>query len=165
MNRAVYAGRFDPITQGHYDIIQRSSELFDEVIILVSPSYGYTPFFSESDRVGLVEKVAQEFDNVRVDIYNGLVVDYARQSEANLLIRGIHAVINFEHEMQQASTNMALNKEIETVFILSRPTHAYISSSVIVELGKNKGDFSRFVPKCIVEDLNRLFTNIDEKEE
>lgn len=158
MNKAVYAGRFDPITKGHMDIIRRSAELFDEVIVLILPSFGYTPFFETETRKELIRKSVAEFSNVRVDDSDGLVVDYARRVHASILIRGIHAVINFEHELQQASTNMALDDTIETVFILSRPSHAYISSSAIIEIAKSGGKIDRFVPEVIRDELNHLLT-------
>ena len=147
MKKAIYPGTFDPITLGHLDIIRRASTLIDqlEVVIMRNPNKSNSDF-SVEERLDMISAVIQEFSNVTVSAQTGLTVDYAKISGANILIRGIRAVMDFEYELQQATANMVLAPHIETVFLLTRPQYSFLSSSVVKQIALNKGDLSPFVP-------------------
>lgn len=147
MKKAIYPGTFDPITLGHLDIIRRASTLVDqlEVVIMRNPNKSNSDF-SVEERLDMISAVIQEFSNVTVSAQTGLTVDYAKVSGANILIRGIRAVMDYEYELQQATANMVLAPHIETVFLLTRPQYSFLSSSVVKQIALNKGDLSPFVP-------------------
>lgn len=147
MKKAIYPGTFDPITLGHLDIIRRASTLVDqlEVVIMRNPNKSNSDF-SVEERLDMISAVIQEFSNVTVSAQTGLTVDYAKVSGANILIRGIRAVMDYEYELQQATANMVMAPNIETVFLLTRPQYSFLSSSVVKQIALNKGDLSPFVP-------------------
>ncbi|HET6784404.1 MAG TPA: pantetheine-phosphate adenylyltransferase [Erysipelotrichaceae bacterium] len=147
MKKAIYPGTFDPITLGHLDIIKRASTLVDqlEVVIMRNPNKSNSDF-SVEERLDMISAVIQEFSNVTVSAQTGLTVDYAKVSGANILIRGIRAVMDYEYELQQATANMVMAPNIETVFLLTRPQYSFLSSSVVKQIALNKGDLSPFVP-------------------
>jgi len=147
MKKAIYPGTFDPITLGHLDIIRRASTLVDqlEVVIMRNPNKSNSDFTVE-ERLDMISAVIQEFSNVTVSAQTGLTVDYAKISGANILIRGIRAVMDYEYELQQATANMVMAPNIETVFLLTRPQYSFLSSSVVKQIALNKGDLSPFVP-------------------
>ena len=147
MKKAIYPGTFDPITLGHLDIIKRASTLVDqlEVVIMRNPNKSNSDF-SVEERLDMISAVIQEFSNVTVSAQTGLTVDYAKVSGANILIRGIRAVMDYEYELQQATANMVIAHNIETVFLLTRPQYSFLSSSVVKQIALNKGDLSPFVP-------------------
>jgi pantetheine-phosphate adenylyltransferase len=147
MKKAIYPGTFDPITLGHLDIIRRASTLVDqlEVVIMRNPNKSNSDFTVE-ERLDMISAVIQEFSNVTVSAQTGLTVDYAKVSGANILIRGIRAVMDYEYELQQATANMVMAPNIETVFLLTRPQYSFLSSSVVKQIALNKGDLSPFVP-------------------
>jgi pantetheine-phosphate adenylyltransferase len=150
MKKAIYPGTFDPITLGHLDIIKRASTLVDqlEVVIMRNPNKSNSDFTVE-ERLDMISAVIQEFSNVTVSAQTGLTVDYAKVSGANILIRGIRAVMDYEYELQQATANMVMAPNIETVFLLTRPQYSFLSSSVVKQIALNKGDLSPFVPKLV----------------
>lgn len=152
---AVYPGSFDPVTYGHTDIIRRAARLFDKVIVLVSVNAVKSPSFSTVERVMLINKVVSELklDNVVVDIWDGLLVDYIKQVGAIAIIKGLRAVSDFEYEFQMALANKTLYDEAETVFLTTSSENMYLSSSVVKQIASFGGDISHFVPKCILKDI------------
>ena len=150
MKKAIYPGTFDPITRGHLDIIRRASSLVDhlEVVIMHNPTKSSSDF-SVEERLEMINTIIKEFDNVSVSAQHGLTVDYAKKSGAKILFRGIRAVMDYEYELQQATANMVLAEDIETVFLLTRPKYSFLSSSVVKQIAVNKGDLSPFVPDSV----------------
>ena len=157
MKIAVYPGSFDPVTKGHIDILQTAAGIFDKVIIAVarnSEKHGFLPI---EKRVELIKESVKNMDNVEVDAFEGLTINYAREKGASVLIRGLRAVSDFEYEMQLSQANSALASEIKTVFLTTKPKYNFISSSTIKEIFLNKGDISKFVPDAVNEYLQKSF--------
>lgn len=154
MKIAIYPGSFDPITKGHLDILQTATEIFDKVIIAVAHNSAKQGFVPVPDRVELIKKSVQHIDNVEVDAFEGLTINYAREKGATVLIRGLRAVSDFEYELQLSQANSALASEIKTVFLTTKPKYNFISSSTIKEIFLNKGDVSKFVPEAVDAYLN-----------
>lgn len=152
---AVYPGSFDPVTNGHTDIIRRAARLFDKVIVLVSVNAIKSPSFSSVERVKLISKVVDGLDleNVVVDIWDGLLVDYIKQVGAIAIIKGLRAVSDFEYEFQMALANKMLYDGAETVFLTTSSENMYLSSSVVKQIASFGGDISHFVPDCILQDI------------
>jgi len=155
---AIYPGSFDPITFGHLDVLEKASKIFDEVIIAVLKNSSKKSFLPIEDRVMLIKQSVEEkgLTNVKVDSFEGLTVDYAKKTGAIFIIRGLRAVTDFEYELQMSQTNSALAPEIGTMFLTTRPKYNFISSSTVKEISTFKGDISKFVPKSVVEYLQRL---------
>ena len=154
---AIYPGTFDPITNGHLDIIAMASKLYHEVIVAVAVNRGKTPLFSLEERVGLAKDVTIEFSNVQVIGFDNLLVDCARQQGANVILRGLRAVSDFEYEFQLAGMNRRLAPQLETVFLTPAEQYEFISSSMIREIAKFKGDVSSFVPEIVKQHLINKF--------
>lgn len=158
MRIAVCPGSFDPVTFGHRDIIHRAAELFDKVIVLVAVNDMKHPLFTPEERVELIKKVTAQFDNVEVDICPGLIADYVRKVGACAIVKGLRAVTDFEYEFQMALVNRNLYDGAETVFLTTSSENMYLSSSVVKQVGRYGGDISKFVPKCILKDIEeRIF--------
>ncbi len=155
---AVYPGSFDPVTFGHRDIIQRASLLFDRVIVLVSVNAVKNPSFTAVERVKMLEKVIDRVDNVVIDMWDGLLVDYIKQVDACAIIKGLRAVSDFEYEFQMALANKILYDGAETVFLTTSSENMYLSSSVVKQIASFGGDISHFVPECILEDIKARLT-------
>lgn len=158
MKIAVYPGSFDPVTKGHLDILERASSMFDKVIIAVLKNNSKKSHLPTSDRVELIKKSLEEMNdlkNVEVGSFEGLTIDYARKMGAKFLIRGLRAVSDFEYEMQLSQTNQAIAPEIGTVFLITKPKYNFISSGIVKELSSLGQDVSKFVPKSVVEYLQR----------
>lgn len=151
MKVAIYPGSFDPITKGHLDVLKRAAGIFDKVIIAVLVNNSKKSFLPIEDRIRLIRESCQEIDNVEVDSFDGLTIDYAKKKGANVLIRGLRAVSDFEYEMQLSQTNHALDPNINTVFLITKPKYNFISSSTIKEIASMDGDISRFVPQPVAE--------------
>lgn len=149
MKIAIYPGSFDPITKGHLDILKNASGIFDKVIIAVARNGEKKGFLSTEERVELIKKSIEGLDNVEVDAFEGLTIEYAKKRGAEILIRGLRAVSDFEYEMQLSQTNSALCDEIKTVFLTTKPKYNFISSSTIREILQNNGDISKFVPQAV----------------
>jgi pantetheine-phosphate adenylyltransferase len=154
---AIYPGTFDPITNGHLDLIHRASKLYHRVIVAVAESRGKQPLFSLLERVELIEQVVADFANVNVIGFNNLLVDCARTNQASVIIRGLRAVSDFEYEFQLAGMNRRLNPDIETVFLTPAEQYEFISSSMIREIAKLNGDVSSFVPDIVKQQLTQKF--------
>lgn len=155
---AIYPGTFDPITNGHLDLIHRASKLYRHVIVAVAASKGKKPLFSLEERVALVEEVVIDFSNVSVIGFDTLLVDCAKQHQAGVIIRGLRAVSDFEYEFQLAGMNRRLSPDIETVFLTPAEQYEFISSSMIREIAQLNGDVSSFVPELIKQRLTQKFT-------
>ena len=153
MTIAIYPGSFDPITNGHIDILKSGSEIFDKVIIAVSYNINKQGFLSVEERVDLIKKSVAHLNNVEVDAFEGLTVEYAKKKGADVLLRGLRTSFDFEYELQLSQTNNALNKDLKTVFLITKPEYNFISSSMVREILANKGDISKFVPKEVNDFL------------
>lgn len=149
MKRALTPGTFDPITNGHIDVITRAAQLFDEVIVAVARSEGKHPLFSLEERVALARDATSHLPNVRVEPFSGLLVDFAQQMDALVLVKGLRAITDFEYEFQMTALNYQLDSELETIFIMSPPEYMYLSSSIVRELASFNADCSDFVPDCV----------------
>jgi pantetheine-phosphate adenylyltransferase len=154
---AIYPGTFDPITDGHIDLIARASKLFHKVIVAVAVNQGKTPLFSLEERAGLAKEVTAHFPNVTIIGFDNLLVDCAREQGANVVLRGLRAVSDFEYEFQLAGMNRRLSPELETMFLTPAEQYVFISSSMIREIAKLKGDVSSFVPECVEKRLKEKF--------
>lgn len=153
--RALCPGTFDPVTSGHLDIIIRASALFDEVVVAValSPDKGAGPIFSVEERCAFIAEATAYLGNVVVGPFDTLLVDYARKMDAQVIIKGLRAVTDFEHEFQMAQLNYGLDKSIETMFIMSIPEYAYLSSSAVKEIARHGGSVRGLVPDAVCEAL------------
>ncbi len=152
---AIYPGSFDPITKGHLDVLERASKMFDRVIIAVLKNSSKKSFLPVEDRVELIRESVKELDNVEVDSFEGLTVEYAQSKGARFLIRGLRAISDFEYELQLCQTNSAIAPDIDTVFLTTKPNYNFISSSIVKELSYFGTDVSKFVPKSVVEYLKK----------
>jgi pantetheine-phosphate adenylyltransferase len=150
---AVCPGSFDPVTFGHRDIIHRASVLFDKVIVLVAINKMKTPVFTPEERVEMIKKVTADFENVEVDVCYGLISDYVREVGAVAIVKGLRAVTDFEYEFQMALVNRNIYDGAETVFLTTSSENMYLSSSVVKQVAYYGGDISRFVPRCILKDI------------
>lgn len=155
--RAIYPGTFDPITNGHFDLIERAAKLFSEVIVGVAANTSKKPLFTLEERVALVEQVTAGLDNVRVLGFTGLLADLAREQKAHVLIRGLRAVSDFEFEFQLANMNRRLNPDLESVFLTPSEENSFISSTLVKEVALHGGDVSQFTPAEIVQALGQKF--------
>lgn len=151
MRTVVYPGSFDPCTNGHIDIISRASRLFDRVIVAVLINNSKSPLFTAGERVEMLKTAVADYSNVEVFSFDGLLVDFMKAVKADIIIKGIRAVSDFEYEFQQALINKELNNEVETVFITTRAENMYLSSSVVKHICSLGGDISTFVPPEICD--------------
>ena len=155
---AVYPGSFDPITNGHIDIIQRASKMYDKLIVAVLVNKSKNSLFTVEERVELIKKSIKNIENVEVDSFSGLFVDYCLKNNIGFAIRGLRAMSDFEIELQMAHTNDFLSKgKVETVFLATNTQYSYISSSVVKEIAMFKGDIKHLVPDEVYKELNKKF--------
>ncbi|NGM16609.1 pantetheine-phosphate adenylyltransferase [Xiamenia xianingshaonis] len=157
MKRALTPGTFDPITSGHLDIITRAAALVDEVVVAVAASQRKKPLFSLEERVELARQSTKHLPNVRVEPFDGLLVDFASRMEATVVVKGLRAITDFEYEFQMTALNYELDREIETIFIMSPPQHMYLSSSIVREIASLGGDVDQFVTPCVSKALQAKF--------
>ena len=157
MRRAIYPGSFDPVTNGHLDIIERARKLFDEVIVAVAHNDEKEPAFSLSERLELLRETAGKIDNVRIAEFTGLLVEFAKTEHAGAVIRGLRAVSDFEFEFQMALMNRKLDAAVETIFLMPKEEYTYLSSRIVKEIARLGGDVSRFVPACVLKALSGKF--------
>ena len=156
MKIAVCPGSFDPITNGHLEIIRRASKLFDKVIVVVMSNYfKKTGAFTPDERVALIKRVTADIPGIEVEAYYGLLADYAAQKNAAAIVKGLRAVSDFDTEFQQALANKKLNSEVETVFLTASGENMYLSSSMVKQICEFGGDISEFVPAEIWEDIEK----------
>ncbi len=163
MKTAICPGSFDPVTLGHIDIIRRASRLFDRVIVVVMTNASKSPLFTQVERMELLSRAidAEGLTGVVVDCYDGLLADYARQCNADVIVKGLRAVTDFEYEFQMALTNSKLNSTAETAFLTTSAEHMYLSSSLVKQVAHYGGDISPFVPTCIVNDIKAKYRKDD----
>ena len=159
MKIAIYPGSFDPITNGHLDIIERSSKIFDKVIVSVLHNSAKHPAFTVDERVEFIKLATSHLKNVEIDFFDGLLVDYAKKKSATTIIKGLRAVSDFEYEMQMALMNRRQNPEIETMFLISSSEYSFLSSSIVKEIAHLGGNLDGFVPECIKAQIYNKFTN------
>lgn len=157
MNVAVYPGSFDPCTNGHIDIIERASKIFDKVIVAVSKNSSKNYAFTEEERVEMLKKATAHLENVEVDCCTGLLADYVKSKNAKIIVKGLRTNTDFEYEFQLAHVNNHLDGEIETLFMVTNLKNSYLSSSVVRELAVHGGDISGLVPEIIKEDIIKKF--------
>lgn len=157
MSKAIYPGSFDPITFGHLDVIRRAASLFDALDVVVMQNPNTKTTFTLDERLEMLQVVCRDLPNVTIHARNGLAVDAARGFNAKVLIRGIRAVMDFEYELQQATTNMILAPDIETLFLLTKPEYSFLSSSTVKQIALNQGDLTRFVPMEIIATVRHKF--------
>tara|TARA_B100000941_G_scaffold127840_1_gene90311 strand:- start:519 stop:998 length:480 start_codon:yes stop_codon:yes gene_type:complete len=159
MQRAVYPGTFDPMTMGHVDLVKRASKLFDSVIIAIASSDSKKPMFSLEERIEIGNKIFADDPKVEVVGFSGLLVNFAKDNDANILIRGLRVVADFEYEFQLANMNRAMSPDIESVFLTPKEEYSYISSSLVKEIATMGGDVTRFVDPVTFEALNQKIKN------
>ncbi len=157
MTIAVYPGSFDPITNGHLDVLKTASEIFDKVIIAVSKNSEKKSLLTFEERINLIKQNINDLENVEVDFFEGLTVEYAKLKGAKVIIRGLRAVSDFEFELQLSQTNRSLAGQIKTVFLTTRPKYNFISSSTVKEIARMQGDISKFVPESVEKFLKMKF--------
>lgn len=156
---AVYAGTFDPITNGHRDVIERALKLFSPLVIAIAESSPKQTLFSASERKALIEGAIQDIEgDYRVEVFSGLLVDYARQRQLKTIIRGLRAVSDYEYEAQMAIINRDLAEEIETVFLMTSRRSSFISSSIVRQIASLGGDVQKLVPPNVVEKLKTVYS-------
>ena len=160
MKIAVYPGSFDPITNGHLDIIKRASQIFDRLIVSVMFNPSKNPVFSPDERVNMIREVTKDYPNVEVDSSSELLVEYAQKKGASVIVKGLRAVSDFEHEFQIALTNRKLNRNIETVFLTTNYRYLYLSSSIVREVGMLGGDIDDFVPAEILDQVKEKLKEV-----
>jgi pantetheine-phosphate adenylyltransferase len=155
MRTAIYPGSFDPLTNGHLDVLERASKLFDRVIVAIASNEGKNPLFTLEERLALMEPAIAPIKNARADIFEGLLVEYAAKQKARALVRGLRAVSDFEFEFQMALMNRKLDESIETIFMMPKETYTFISSRIVKEIARLGGDVSPFVPPHVGAALKK----------
>lgn len=154
---AVYPGSFDPVTYGHLDVIRRSAQLVDELIVGVLINRAKTPLFSAQERVNMLQTLTGDIGNVRVESFDGLSVEFAKSRKAKFLVRGLRAITDFEYELQMAQTNRIIDGGIDTIFLTTSLQYAYLSSTTVKEVASYGGDLSRFVPPLVEKAVRERF--------
>ena len=157
MKTAIYPGSFDPVTLGHYDIIERSSKIFDKLIVGVLNNSAKSPLFSVEERVNMLKDVTSHFPNVEVQSFAGLLIDFVRSNDANVIVRGLRAITDFEYELQLAQMNRGIAPEIDTLFLTTNLKYAYLSSSMAKEVAMYGGDISSFLSPEIAEKVREKY--------
>ena len=157
MRTAVYPGSFDPITNGHLDIIERSSKVFDKVIVSILTNSSKKPAFTVLERIEMIKKATAHIPNVEVDSFDGLLVNYVNEKKSNVIIKGLRAISDFEYEFQMAHANKMLAPDIETLFMMSANNYQYLSSSLVKELANLNGSIAELVPECIKQQIEEKF--------
>lgn len=153
MDKAIYPGTFDPITRGHEDLVHRASKLFDELVVAVAADSGKSPFFSLDERVAMARAVLADYPNVKVMGFSGLLMEFSRQQQARIIVRGLRAVSDFEYEFQLAGMNRDLYPDVETIFLTPSEQYMFISATIVREIARLGGDASKFVHPLVAEQL------------
>ncbi|MDD5139252.1 MAG: pantetheine-phosphate adenylyltransferase [Verrucomicrobiales bacterium] len=160
MRTVIYPGSFDPLTNGHLDVVQRAAKLFDRVVVAVAKNEGKHPTFTLEERVGLVKQAVKHLKNVEADSFDRLLVDYVVGKQAQAIVRGLRAVSDFEFEFQLALMNRKLNENIETIFMMPKDTYTFLSSRIVKEIARLGGDVSGFVPVHVQAALAQKFSGV-----
>lgn len=155
MRIAVYPGSFDPVTNGHWDIIKRSSKIFDKLIVAVVKNHSKTPYFTMEERVALLKKVVEGLPNVEVESFDGLLINFMKEKNAQVIIKGLRAISDFEYEFQMALMNRKLNPEVETLFMMTSHKYSYLSSSMVKEIGRLGGCIGGLVPDVVLPIIQK----------
>ena len=153
MRVAVYPGSFDPVTLGHIDIIQRTAKMFDKVIIGVLRNRSKSPLFTAEERVELLKQVTADIPNVEVQSFQGLLIDFVRQNHANVIVRGLRAITDFEYELQMAQTNRVIASQIDTIFLTTNLKYSYLSSTIVKEIARYHGNINEFLHPYVAEKV------------
>ena len=162
MVKAVYPGSFDPVTYGHLDVIKRASVLVDEIIIGVLHNYRKSPLFSVEERVNILKEVTKDIPNITIKAFEGLSVDFVRECGAQVIVRGLRAITDFEYELQMAQTNRILEPQIDTMFLTTSLEYAYLSSTTVKEVALFGEDISKFVPPYVAEQIHKKLKTKEE---
>ena len=158
MNKAIYPGSFDPVTLGHLDIIERTSKMFDRVIIGVLNNKSKSPLFSVEERVNMLKEVTANLPNVEVQSFEGLLIDFVRKNDARVIVRGLRAITDFEYELQMAQTNRVIAPEVATIFLTTNLRYSYLSSSIVKEIAEFDGEISAFLHPAVAEKVREKLT-------
>jgi len=153
MKIAIYPGSFDPVTNGHLDILERAMKLFDKVIITIARNSAKNPLFSEKERLAMIKEAVKDLEGVEVDSFEGLLVEYARKKKATAVVRGLRAISDFEYELQMALMNRRLNEQLVTVFLMPNEKYTYLNSSIVREIARHQGEVKDFVPQHVYRKL------------
>jgi len=159
MKIAVYPGSFDPVTNGHLDVISRAATLFDQIIVGVLNNSAKSPLFSVEERVNILTKVTEHIPNIEVKSFSGLSINFVQECNANVIIRGLRAITDFEYELQMAQTNRVLAPNIDTMFLTTCLEYAYLSSTTVKEVALFGGDISKFVPPYVETEIQQKLNN------
>ena len=159
MITAVYPGSFDPVTLGHIDIIERAAEIVDELIVGVLVNKGKNPLFSVQERVNMLQIVTKDIPNIRVESFDGLLVDFLKLKDAEFVIRGLRAITDFEYELQMAQTNRIMSPDTDTIFLTTNLKYAYLNSTTVKEVASYGGDISKFVPEFVAKAVMAKYSN------
>jgi pantetheine-phosphate adenylyltransferase len=159
MKIAIYPGTFDPITNGHLDIIERAITLFDSIIVTIARNSAKNPLFSDKERLEMIKEAVKGWNQVEVDSFDGLLVNYAKERKATAVLRGLRAISDFEYEFQLALTNRKLNDTVETVFLMPSERYTYLNSTIVREIARLGGDVSDFVPPAVQKAFEKKFKN------
>ena len=163
MKTAIYPGSFDPVTLGHYDIIERSSQIFDRLIVGVLNNSAKSPLFSVEERVKMLKDVTKELPNVEIKSFDGLLIDFARENQAQVIVRGLRAVTDCEYELQMAQMNRVIAPEIDTLFLTTNLKYAYLSSSIAKEVAMYGGDISAFLDPAVEREVQKKCSVIQKR--
>lgn len=153
MRAAIYPGSFDPVTYGHLDVIRRAADIFDELTVSVLNNQLKTPLFSVEERVKMLEEVTKDYSNVKIRSFTGLLVEFAKECEAHIIVRGLRAITDFDYELQMAQTNRIMSPTLDTMFLTTSLEYAYLSSTTVKEVAGFGGDISAFVPPYIEKKM------------
>ena len=159
IRRAVYPGSFDPVTLGHIDIIERAAEIVDELIVGVLVNKGKNPLFSVQERVNMLQIVTKDIPNIRVESFDGLLVDFLKLKDAEFVIRGLRAITDFEYELQMAQTNRIMSPDTDTICLTTNLKYAYLNSTTVKEVASYGGDISKFVPEFVAKAVMAKYSN------
>jgi pantetheine-phosphate adenylyltransferase len=157
MKIAIYPGTFDPITNGHVDIIERACTLFDKVVVTIARNSTKDPLFTEKERLDLIRQTVKSFKQIEVDSFEGLLVEYAKKKKATAVVRGLRAISDFEYELQMALMNRKLNPGVQTVFLMPNERYTYLNSTIVREIARLGGDVTDFVPLVVKQALDGKF--------
>ena len=156
MRVAVYPGSFDPVTNGHLDIIRRASKTFDKVYVAILVNSSKTPMFTLEQRLDWLRRSTEDIDNVEIDSFSGLLVNYMSERQANIIIKGLRAVSDFEYEFQMALMNRKLNPDVETLFMMTHGKYSYLSSSIVKEIARHRASLNGLVPEFMIDEISEL---------
>lgn len=156
MRTAVYPGSFDPVTKGHLDIIKRASRTFDKVYVAILTNSSKTPMFSLEQRLDWLRRSTADIENVEIDCFSGLLVNYLKEKNSNIIIKGLRAVSDFEYEFQMALMNRKLNPDVETLFMMTSGKYSYLSSSIVKEVARHKASLEGLVPDFMIDEITEL---------